>query len=403
MLEWNDALDRILGTVPQLTTESVNVSQCLGRVLSQDVVSPVNLPVADNSSMDGYALQAAEVQTASESQPVRLEVIGSVPAGSAPSVALRPGTCVRLFTGSFLPTGADAVVMQEDTIRIDAGASIDCLDPVKPWENVRFRGEDVKLGAHLMSSGQRIQLRDLGMLAACGFAELSVACRPKVGILATGQELQEAGEPLRPGAIYESNRMVLAELVRRVGGEPTVYPLVEDTLEDTKTALARAAAENDAVVTSGGVSVGDYDLIRPGIEALGGELHFWRVRLRPGKPFVFASLDGIPLFGLPGNPVSAVTTFMVLVRPALLKMQGAEERTPPIRRTTMGEHLSNPGDRPHYFRVQFDSDGAATSSGLQGSHALQSLARSDGWLRVEPGESLTPGTPVEVMLWDEPL
>ena len=401
MLEFNEALSRVLERVTRLDHETVGLSDINCRVLAEPLYSGLDLPVSDNSSMDGYALRAEDIQKASKDLPITLTVAGTVPAGKVSSVEVEQGTCVRLFTGSFLPKGADAVIMQEDTETVDGCSSIRCIDSVKPWENIRFQGEDVKKGALLIEAGTRIRARHLGMMAAIGASEINVSRRPRVAILSTGHELQEAGTELAPGAIYESNRLILSEMVRQVGGVPQIYPLVDDTMDATKAALQRAAAENDALITSGGVSVGDFDLIRPAIEALGGKIDFWKVRLRPGKPFVFAELNGKPVFGLPGNPVSAVTTYMVLARPALLQMQGAAEVLATMRPCRLSESIANRSDRPHFFRVQLNETDGASSAGLQGSHALQSLSKADGWLCVDPGQSLAEGDAVSVMVWDD--
>ena len=401
MLEFKEALNRVLGRVPRLGTEMVGLSDLNNRVLIEPLYSSLDLPVSDNSSMDGYALRAEDVQEASESHPVELKIVGTVPAGKVSDVDVESGTCMRLYTGSFLPKGADAVIMQEDTASDEGNETIRCLDSVKPWENIRFRGEDVKHGALLIDGGTRIQARHLGVIAAIGISEMKVSRRPKVGILSTGHELQEAGTVLAAGAIYESNRLILSEMVRQIGGEPHIYPLVDDTMEGTKDALKSAASENDVVITSGGVSVGDFDFIRPAISSLGGKIDFWKVRLRPGKPFVFAELNGKPVFGLPGNPVSAVTTFMVLTRPAILQMQGAADVRPAMRPCRLSESIANRSDRPHYVRVQLDEEEGVSSAGLQGSHALQSLSKADGWLCVAPGQSLLVGDAVSVMVWDQ--
>ncbi len=400
MLEFKEALRRVIDGVPRLEAEAADLNDLNRRVLTESITSNIDLPVADNSSMDGYALRAEDVQQASPENPISLKLIGNIPAGEIGTNVVEKGTCVRIFTGSFLPEGADAVIMQEDTEPHKDGLTIQCTDAVKPWENIRFKGEDVKLGAHLIDSGTRLRTRHLGLIAALGQATVQVSRRPRVGILATGHELQEAGKPLSPGSIYESNRLMLAELVQQMGAIPHIYPLVDDTLESTKEALRIAAEANDVILTSGGVSVGDYDLIRPAIEAIGGKIHFWRVRLRPGKPFVFADVGGTPLFGLPGNPVSAVTTYMVLVRPALLQMQGAKNIQPETRECRLSEAIANRADRPHFFRVQLGEQDGVTSAGLQGSHALQSLSRADGWLCVDPGSELQAGETVSVMVWD---
>ena len=401
MLDFDKALARILAGVPRLDDEVADTRDIVRRVLRAPVVSEIDLPLADNSSMDGYAVRSEDLAEAQSSNPIALKLVAAVPAGEVTETTVEKGTCIRLFTGSFLPSGADAVIMQEDTQHDEKNRLVHCTDRVKPWENIRFKGEDVKRGTTVLTTGTRLKARHLGIIAALGLSSCQVSQRPRVGIVATGHELQEAGNPLAPGGIYESNRLILAELVRQVGAVPMVYPLVEDTLDATRQALAKAAHENDVVVTSGGVSVGDYDLIRPAIESLGGEIDFWRVRLRPGKPFVFARLEGKPLFGLPGNPVSAVTTYMVLVRPALLAMQGAAETGPAQRACQLRESIANRGDRPHFYRIQLDDREGVTSAGLQGSHALQSLSQADGWLCVEPGQERRPGDVVSVMVWDD--
>lgn len=400
MLDFNDALKRILDQVPALDEESAPLSELKGRVLSASIYSDIDLPVANNSSMDGYAVRAADLEQAGKEHPILLRVVGVVPAGTVSDAVVESRTCVRLFTGSFLPEGADAVIMQEDTSEVVGGEQIRCLDRVKPRENIRFKGEDVEKGDLLLESGTRLHIRHLGMVAATGCAEAKVARRPRVAILATGHELQSPGEVLRPGAIYESNRIVLGEMVAMCGGLPKICPLVQDDLASTKVALRVAAEENDAVITSGGVSVGDYDLIRPAIEALGGHIDFWRIRLRPGKPFVFAEVFGKPLFGLPGNPVSAITTFMLLARPALLKMQGASDVRPPQLKGRLVETLTNQSDRPHFMRVYLNENREVTSAGLQDSHALQSLSKANAWLCVEPGQTLSSGEEVSLIAWD---
>ncbi len=399
MLQIEEALKKILGQVPRMRAESVPLSELNGRVLAEAISSDIDLPVADNSSVDGYALQAADIEAAGRGHPVSLRLQGILPAGQPPVDPVESGACVRLFTGSFLPKGADAVIMQEETEKTDA-SEIRCLNRVQPWENVRFKGEDVRKGVLLFESGSRLHTRHLGVLAATGRAAAKVARRPQLAILATGRELQAPGENLRPGAIYESNRIVLGEMARTGGAVPKIYPLVEDNLEATRKALQTAAAENDALLTNGGVSVGDYDWVRPAIKALGGRIDFWRVRLRPGKPFLFGEALGKPIFGLPGNPVSAITAFMVFVRPALLQMQGTTDLKAPRRNGRLTEPIANREDRPHFMRVHLNEDQEVSLAGLQDSHALHGLSKANGWLRVEPGQTLSAGQTASVMVWD---
>jgi molybdopterin molybdotransferase len=323
-----------------------------------------------------------------------------IPAGKHFVGELSPGECARLFTGSPLPHGADAVVMQEDT-RTDTAHPVEILicDSVVSGEYVRRQGEDVQRGAMLVAAGEALTPGRISLLAAAGISQVSVGRRPVVGLLATGSELREAGEPLSQGQIYESNRATLAPLVARAGGAPITFPLVPDTLAATQAALARAFSESELVITSGGVSVGEMDFVKAALEALGGELQFWKVAMRPGRPFVFGRLGEKFLFGLPGNPVSAFVTFLLLVRPALRRWQGADDLALPIHRGVLGEALSNSGDRRHFVRVRMDREGNVFSAGQQASHALASLAASDGLLDLPPSTSLAAGTRVGVLRW----
>ena len=400
MLDLETALTRVLAALPTPQTESVPLIQAADRVLAESVSSPVDLPPFDNSAMDGYAVRAAEVSKATPAAPVRLRVRIKIPAGQHFTGELAAGECARLFTGSPIPRGADTVVMQEDT-RTDAAQPDEILicDAGAPGEYVRCRGEDVQQGAMLAEAGTVLTPGTIGLFAATGISQVSVGRRPVVGLLATGSELREAGQPLAPGQIYESNRATLAPLVTQAGGVPITFPLVPDTLAATRAALARAFSESELVVTSGGVSVGEMDFVKTAFEALGGELQFWKVAMRPGKPFVFGRLGEKFLFGLPGNPVSAFVTFLLLVRPALRRWQGEHGVALPIHRGVLGEALSNSGDRRHFVRVRLDRAGNVFSAGKQASHALASLAAADGLLDVPPATQLAAGTRVSVLRW----
>jgi molybdopterin molybdotransferase len=400
MLDLETALGRILAAVPTPLQESVPLNEAAERVVAESVASPSDLPPFDNSAMDGYAVRAADVSQASPATPVRLRVRTRIPAGEHFAGELSPGECARLFTGSPLPRGADAVVMQEDT-RSDAAYPADILicDSVVSGEYVRRQGEDVQRGAMLVAAGEALTPGRISLLAATGISEVKVGRRPVLGLLATGSELREAGAPLAPGQIYESNRATLAPLVIRAGGVPKSFPLVPDTLAATQAALMRAFSESELVITSGGVSVGEMDFVKTAFEALGGELQFWKVAIRPGRPFVFGRLGEKFLFGLPGNPVSAFVTFLLLVRPALRRWQGAHDVAMPIHRGVLGEAFSNSGDRRHFVRVRMDREGNVFSAGQQASHALASLAAADGLLDVPPTTSLAAGTSVGVLRW----
>jgi len=398
MLSLEEARERMLKCFEPLAAERVAVASAAGRFLAEPVVAPVDLPGFDNSAMDGYAVRAADVAAAKADSPVELKLVGATAAGEVFGGSVEQGTCVRVFTGSALPAGADAVVMQEDTraAATDPDAVL-VLDAAKPWENVRFRGEDVKRGATVLAAGERISAVRAGLLAALGLDSVAVRSQPVVGLLATGSELLEPGQALSPGKIFESNRVTLAPLLTKAGAGPRVFSLVRDTLEGTRGALEEAFAKSDAVVTTGGVSVGELDFVKAAFESLGGKMEFWKVAIRPGKPFVFGRLGGKFLFGLPGNPVSAVVTFLVLVRPALLRWQGAAQMDLPSHPGALAEPLANPGDRRHFMRVRADERGAVWPAGAQASHLLSSLSQANGLVEVPPKTVWPAGTPVAVL------
>ena len=401
MLELEEALVRILSAIQPLEHETVALTEAADRVLAEPIVSPVDLPRFDNSAMDGYAVRAADLAAASAERPASLQVRGKVAAGGVFADQVAAGTCVRLFTGSPLPEGADAVVMQEDT-RLDPSRPDIAwfLEAVRPWENVRLRGEDAKRGVTLAEAGDRLTFGQIGLLAAAGLLELKVSRQPRVGLLATGSELAESGRPLQAGQIYESNRAMLAALVKRAGAEPDIFPLVPDTMEATRSALERALARCDAAITTGGVSVGEFDFVKAAFEQLGGELNFWKVSIKPGKPFVFGRLGRKFLFGLPGNPVSALVTFLLLARPALARMQGACEPGLSQCPGTLTGPLTNPADRRHFMRVAQDHAGCVRSVGAQASHLLSSVAQANGIVDVPPRTTYASGTAVIVLRWD---
>ena len=402
MLELEEALARILATVPALVSETVSLSAAHGRISTARIAAPIDLPIFDNSAMDGYAVRAANVAPARADAPVRLRLRGRVAAGESFTGEMADDTCIRVFTGSPLPSGADAVVMQEDT-RVEAERSEDILvmEAVKPWENVRLRGEDIKQGSVLAKVGDQLTAGRISLLAASGLAQIKAGRQPVIGLLATGSELREPGEALGPGKIYESNRIGLSALLRHAGADSRIFPLVPDTAKDVREALELAFKQCDAVVTSGGVSVGEMDFIKSAFEAVGGKLEFWRVAVKPGRPFVFGRYGEKLLFGLPGNPVSALVTFLLLVRPALRRWQGAADVSLPAHSGVLAEALANPGPRRHFIRVKVDADGKVFSAGVQASHVLSSLAEANGLVDVPPGTTLMAGTTVRVLRWGD--
>lgn len=395
MLELETALARLLGTLPPPKAERVSLTESNGRFLAEKFLSPLDLPAFDNSAMDGYAVRSADVRGARADAPITLKLAAKISAGESFTGELVSGECARIFTGAPLPRGADAVVMQEDTRT--SGDVVSILDEAASGENVRKHGEDVKQGEMLADAGEEISPAKIALLAATGFSTMTVGRRPNVALIATGSELREPGEPLLAGQIYESNRAMLSPVFARCGGLPTVFPLVPDSLDATRSALQTAFSTSDIVVTSGGVSVGELDFVKDAFESLGGELQFWKVAMRPGKPFVFGRLGEKFLFGLPGNPVSAFVTFLLLVRPALLRWQGAKTVSLPTHSAVLGESISNLGDRRHFVRMRSGADGKIFSAGKQASHALSSLAAADGLLDVPPRKTFSDGSRVDVL------
>lgn len=395
------ARERILASIAPLPVETVGLAGAFGRFVAQPVRSTVDLPPADNSAMDGYAVRSQDLTPASAETPVVLRIIGVAPAGLVFDKTLEQGTCVRIFTGSILPRGADAVIMQEDVKHDDRDTSqILFIDKAPPWENCRLRGEDVKSGAVIAAAGEKLTAPRLSYLAAAGILSVRAARPPVVGLLATGNELREPGTPLPPGAIYESNRAGLAALARQAGAIPRIYPLIPDDLAATKSALERALTECDAVITTGGVSVGQMDWVKAAFTGIGGQLDLWKVAMRPGKPFAYGRWKEKLFFGLPGNPASALVTFIILTRPALLRMQGARDVLGPTMCAMLSEPLANPGERRHFMRVTLDARGGARSAGNQSSHILSSLAQSAGLVDVPPQTTMAAGTIVQLIPWD---
>ena len=398
MIELEQALARIAGAIQPLPCELIALHESAHRHLAQDIVAPISLPPFDNSAMDGYALRAEDVGKASFEQPAQLKLIGAVAAGAQFTGTIAPGTCIRIFTGSPMPRGADAVVMQEDTRA--AGETVAVLDAVKPWENVRFAGQDVKQGAVVGRAGDHLSAARIALLGALGLERIAAHQRPVVQIVSTGTELVEPGNPLRPGQIYESNRTAISSLAESVGAKTILSPLVPDTLEATTGALRAAFERSDAVITTGGASVGEHDFVKAAFESMGGSLDFWRVAIKPGKPFVFGKLGKKFLFGLPGNPVSAFVTFLLLVRPALSKLQGATDLELPAFPGVLEEPIQNRGERRHFMRVVVDKRGRIKSAGLQASHALASLAGANGLLDLPPNVSWPAGKQVYALRWE---
>ncbi|MFO7259899.1 MAG: molybdopterin molybdotransferase MoeA [bacterium] len=401
-LSVREALERVLGAVAPLGAERIPVAEAAGRTLAEDIVSPLDHPPWDNSAMDGYAVRAADVRGASRDAPVVLEVIESVPAGAFPGRRVGPGQAIRVMTGAPVPEGADSVVRVEDTETLPgAPERVAVFDDRDAGRNIRRRAEDLRAGTVVLRAGRVLRPGEVGVLAAVGRSEVAVARRPRVGILSTGNELAgaEAFEDVRAGRrIADSNGYALAAAVATAGGVPVRLGIARDD-EASLRAYFEAAEGLDALITSAGVSVGEHDLVRDVLTALGFELDFWRVRMRPGSPFSFGRLGRTPVFGLPGNPVSALVTFEVFVRPALRRMAGRRDVHSRTIRVRLGERVESKAGLVHFLRARLELDGpagyVARLTGAQGSGILSSMAEADALLVIpEDVERLAEGEDV---------
>jgi molybdopterin molybdotransferase len=397
MLSAEQALERLLRSVPApAAAEPVDTMQADGRVLAEDVHSPLDVPPMDNTQMDGYAVRAADIMAPG----TRLPVSQRIAAGHV-GTALAPGTAARIFTGATMPPGADAVVMQEQCTA--DGDTVIVRHVPKPGEWVRPRGLDIRSGQVILTRGTRLRPQDIGLAASVGLATLPVVPRLRVAVFYTGDELAMPGEALRPGAIYNSNRFVLAAALRRLGCEVRDLGIVPDDLAATRTALRAAAAQADAVITCGGVSVGEEDHIKPAVEAEGA-LDLWQLAIKPGKPLAFGQVrrdaGAAMFFGLPGNPVSSLVTFLIFVRPALLRMQGVQDVTPPAVTVTAAFDWPKPDKRREYLRARLNDLGQAEIYPTQNSAVLSSAAWAGGLIDNPPGRAVARGDAVRYIAFD---
>jgi len=409
LLALEEALAQLLATLPDTAQrqELLATLDADGRVLAQDVVSHLEVPPQDNSSMDGYALRCADVHSGRA-----LPVSQRIAAGMA-GAPLQPGTAARIFTGAPIPPGADAVVMQEDCVLTtasdssDAGGEAIAVQTVPtPGQWIRRRGEDVTRDATVLARGQRLGPAALGLAASVGLAQLQVACQPRVALFSTGDELVMPGtvapSDMPAGAIYNSNRFFLAALLRRMGCVVTDLGIVPDRLQATVSALQAAAQSHDLVLTSGGVSVGEEDHIKPAVQQL-GRLDLWQIAIKPGKPFAHGRLGAVHFIGLPGNPVSSFITFLVLVRPFLLRMQGVADVHAPGQNLRADFVWPRADRRREFLRVRRNAAGGLDLFPNQSSGVLTSAVWGDGFVDNAPGQTIAPGDSVRFVSFGDLL
>jgi molybdopterin molybdotransferase len=416
MISVEEALEKVLSYVEVLEPERKPILDCLGQVLAEDVYSSIDIPPLDNSAMDGYAVRAEDTRGASESSPRYLVVVGEVAAGSMPTKEVNPGTAIRIMTGAPLPEGADAVVQFEDTDEVGRKSSSEELSRIgilcraKKGLNVRCRGEDIAAGNLILEKGTVLRPQEIGVLASLGHSTTLVIRRPIVAILATGDELIGVGQPLAPSKIYDSNTYAIAAEVSRYGGIPRILGIGRDSIQSLNEKIGEGL-DADMLVTSGGVSRGDYDIVKD-VLAAHGEIGFWTVCMKPGKPLAFGVIKKsvgrkkrkVPHLGLPGNPVSSMITFEQFARPAILKMMGKKALAKPTIRAVIEGDIANTDGRRIFARVMVTRRGGryyASLTGPQGSGILTSMTKADGLAVIpETSKEVKAGDMVEVQMLD---
>lgn len=404
MISVEEALERILAQIQPLEATTVPLAQSQGLVLAEDVVAQEDIPPFANSAMDGYALLSKDSRPR-EGQPPQLRVTGNVAAGYVADHAVEEGTAMRIMTGAPVPPGADSVIQVELT-RSD-GPDSDCveiLQEVAPGNNIRPAGEDMRHGQHVLAHGTQIGPWEIGVLATLGWANVPVVRRPRVAILGTGDEVIDVNEALRPGKIRNSNSYLLEAAVREAGAEPRRLGVARDTVESLREKFSEAV-QSDLIITSGGVSVGDFDLVKD-IMREQGEINFWRINMRPGKPVAFGHIGGVPLLGLPGNPVSAAVTFELFGRPVIRKMLGHTRLLHPQVDVVVEDGIGEVVSRRHYVRAHVElRDGhlVAYTTGNQGSNITTSLLNANAFIVVpEGGTAIRPGDTAKAIMLDWP-
>jgi molybdopterin molybdotransferase len=383
MIKIEKALKIILDNVKIIGSEPVGLSSSFNRVLAEDIYSKENIPPFDNSAMDGYALRASDILGASPNGPAVLDVVEDIKAGDWSGRTLKRGEAVRIMTGAPIPRGADCVVMVEETERF--GEKVLIFKQFKRGNDIRCAGEDVRRGEKVLNEGSLIRPQEMGMLAALGHDRVKVFKRPKVGILATGSELVDVSKNLAKGKIRNSNSFSLFGQVLKAGAIPFDLGIVSDDLNEIKKRI-KSGLKYDVLLTSGGVSVGDYDFVKDVLRQLGASMKFWKVAIKPGKPLAFGKIAGKPVFGLPGNPVSSMVVFEEFVRPAMLKMSGMKKLRKPRIVATLTEGIKKKPGRRHFIRGEMRVRGGryyVKSTGPQSSGVLKSMTRANSFIILD--------------------
>ena len=404
MISFEEALNSILSRIRPLGLEKVPLLESLERIIGEDIYARRDVPPLDNSAMDGYALKFEDIRESSKDHPARVKVIEDLPAGFVSKKTIEKGQAIRIMTGAPIPSGADTVIPVEETEREEGFALI--LKAGSSGENIRRAGEDVKKGHRVISQGDMIRPAEVGMLASVGRSSVVVYQKPVVAILCTGDELVDIDENLDESKIISSNSYTLAAQVRECGAVPVQLGIAKDRKEEIREKL-RQGIRADVLISSAGVSVGDYDFSKDALDDLGMEMVFWQVSMKPGKPLAFGTLQGKPVFGLPGNPVSSMVSFEEFVRPSLLKMMGHRQIFRPVVEAVLQEEIKKTAGRRHFIRAFVSlKEGAyfATTTGDQGSGILMSMLKANGLIMIpEEQEIAKIGEKVRVQLLDAPF
>ncbi|HZR98477.1 MAG TPA: gephyrin-like molybdotransferase Glp [Chloroflexota bacterium] len=402
LLSVDEALAAILARIPVLPAEPVLLDDALGRVLAEDVHADMAVPPFDNSAMDGYALIAADTEGATRERPAVLRVVADLPAGQVPDTPVRRGEAIRIMTGAPMPPGADAIVRVEDTERGEGTVRVRIA--ARPGRDVRFAGEDVRAGDLILPRGSYVRPAEVGMLAMLGRRHVQVVRRPRVAVLTTGDELVDVDEPVTPGKIRNVNLYSIMAQVRWCGGEPISLGVARDTVAELE-AKVREGMTADLLVTSAGVSVGDYDVVKVVLDKL-GHIDFWRVNMKPARPLAFGHLGSVPMFGLPGNPAASMVAFEEFVRPAILKMQGRQALRHATLQAVSDAALDNRGGRRSFVRgyLYRDGDGyRVRPAGPEGAGIMTAMVRANCFIVIpEDVARVAPGDTIGVELLDAP-